>query len=145
MTLCIAFKREHPNAVIPTYKTKGAAGADVCSVEEKTIPPGERAFISLGFSVSIPEGLEIQVRPRSGLALKNGITVLNTPGTLDSDFRGLVGVVLFNSSKEPFVVLPGDRIAQMVVNKVELLPFIEVDELDSTERGTGGFGSTGVR
>ena len=132
-------------AVIPQYKTSGAAGADVCALlsESVVIKKGERAMIPTGLFFSIPEGYEIQVRPRSGLAAKNGVTVLNTPGTIDSDYRGEVKVILVNLGGEDFTVNNGDRIAQIVVAPVTIGVFEQVKELDETERGTGGFGSTG--
>lgn len=133
-------------AIIPEYKTSGAAGADVCAFlsESVVIKSGEFAMIPTGLSFAIPEGYEIQVRPRSGLAAKNGVTVLNTPGTIDSDYRGEVKVILINHGKYAFTVNNGDRIAQLIVAPVTQGIFEKTDELDSTERGEGGFGSTGV-
>ena len=133
-------------AIIPEYKTSGAAGADVCAFlsEPVVIKSGEFAMIPTGLSFAIPEGYEIQVRPRSGLAAKNGVTVLNTPGTIDSDYRGEVKVILINHGKDSFTVNNGDRIAQLIVAPVTQGVFEKTDELDSTERGEGGFGSTGV-
>lgn len=133
-------------AIIPEYKTSGAAGADVCAFlsEPVIIKSGEFAMIPTGLSFAIPEGYEIQVRPRSGLAAKNGVTVLNTPGTIDSDYRGEVKVILINHGKDAFTVNNGDRIAQLIVAPVTQGIFEKTDELDSTERGEGGFGSTGV-
>ena len=133
-------------AIIPEYKTSGAAGADVCAFlsEPVVIKSGEFAMIPTGLSFAIPEGYEIQVRPRSGLAAKNGDTVLNTPGTIDSDYRGEVKVILINHGKDAFTVNNGDRIAQLIVAPVTQGIFEKTDELDSTERGEGGFGSTGV-
>lgn len=133
-------------AIIPEYKTKGAAGADVCAFlsEAVVIKPSEFSMIPTGLSFAIPEGYEIQVRPRSGLAAKNGITVLNTPGTIDSDYRGEVKVILINLGKDDFTVNNGDRIAQLIVSPVTQGVFEQTSELDSTERGAGGFGSTGV-
>ncbi len=132
-----------PDAIIPKYQTEEAAGFDMHSVDEKTIKAGERDVIKTGLAVALPKGYELQVRPRSGLALKNGVTVLNTPGTVDSDYRGELMVILFNTGKEDFVVKKGDRIAQAVIKEILQADFAVVDELDSTERGTGGFGSTG--
>ncbi|MBQ0163158.1 MAG: dUTP diphosphatase [Treponema sp.] len=134
-------------AVIPQYKTKGAAGADICALLENsiTIKPFERAMIPTGLFFEIPVGYEIQVRPRSGLAAKNGVTVLNTPGTIDSDYRGEVKVILINLGKEDFVINNGDRIAQMIVAPVTIGNFIKTDKLSETERGEGGFGSTGKK
>lgn len=139
----IKFKRLHPEAVLPRYQTTGSSGADVYSIEEVEIPAGQVRLVSLGFAVSMPEGVEIQIRPRSGLAIKNQITVLNTPGTVDSDFRGEMKVVLVNFSQESFLVKKGERIAQIVVSYVPRTTYVEVDELDITDRGEGGFGSTG--
>lgn len=132
-------------AVIPQYKTKGAAGCDVCAFlsEALTLKPMERFAVPTGLLFEIPEGYEIQVRPRSGLAIKNGITCLNTPGTIDSDYRGEVKVILVNLGSEDFVINNGDRIAQLVVSPVTIGNFIKVEKLDETERGSGGFGSTG--
>jgi dUTP pyrophosphatase len=131
------------DAIIPKYQTSEAAGFDLHSVDEKTIKAGERDVVKTGLAVALPKGYELQVRPRSGLALKNGITVLNTPGTVDSDYRGELMVILLNTSKEDFVIKKGDRIAQAVIKEILQADFAVVDELDSTERGSGGFGSTG--
>lgn len=133
-------------AQLPEYKTIGAAGADVYAylTENITLEPGEYKMIPTGLSCSIPEGFEIQVRPRSGLAAKNGVTVLNAPGTIDSDYRGEIQVILINLGKKTFVIQNGDRIAQFVVSPVTRGCYMCVAELDKTERGTGGFGSTGV-
>ena len=132
-------------AAIPEYKTAGAAGADVCALVESPVElnPGDRALIGTGLFFAIPDGYEIQVRPRSGLAAKNGVTVLNTPGTIDSDYRGELKVILINLGKEKFTVNPGDRIAQIIVAPVTRGRFVAVEALDQTERGSGGFGSTG--
>ncbi|MBB5225445.1 dUTP diphosphatase [Treponema ruminis] len=132
-------------AIIPQYKTSGAAGADICALlaEPVIIKKGERAMIPTGLFFSIPEGYEIQVRPRSGLAAKNGVTVLNTPGTIDSDYRGEVKVILINLGNEDFEVKNGERIAQIVLAPVTIADFEQVSVLDETERGSGGFGSTG--
>ena len=129
---------------LPAYATSGAAGMDVVAAETLTLAPGARHAVSTGFAVAIPDGYEVQVRPRSGLALKHGITCLNTPGTIDSDYRGEVKVILANLGDEDFVINTGDRIAQIVVAPVTQGILVEVDALDDTERGTGGFGSTGV-
>jgi len=128
---------------LPAYATPGAAGMDVVAAEDVTLAPGARHAVATGFSLAIPEGYEIQVRPRSGLALKHGITVPNTPGTIDSDYRGELKVILINHGAEPFPVHRGDRIAQLVLAPVTLAVWLEVAELDQTERGSGGFGSTG--
>ncbi|QKG70578.1 dUTP diphosphatase [Erythrobacter mangrovi] len=128
---------------LPAYATPGAAGMDVVAAEAITIAPGERHAVATGFAVAIPEGYEIQVRPRSGLALKHGITVPNTPGTIDSDYRGELKVIMINHSTEDFTIARGDRIAQLVLAPVTQAVWNEVEELDATERGDGGFGSTG--
>ncbi len=144
--LPIAVKRL-PNAgglPLPAYASDGAAGMDVVAAESLTLKPGQRAAVATGMAFAIPPGWEIQVRPRSGLALKNGITCLNTPGTIDSDYRGEVKVILANLSDEYFEVKRGDRIAQLVPAQVQRAVLSEVDELDGTVRGSGGFGSTGV-
>ena len=128
---------------LPRYATEGAAGMDVVSAEDVTIAPGGRHAVATGLAVAIPAGFEIQVRPRSGLALKHGITVPNTPGTIDSDYRGELKVILINLGAEPFAIQRGDRVAQLVLAPVTRAGWIEVTELDETERGEGGFGSTG--
>lgn len=130
---------------IPSYETPGAAGMDVRAniIDPICVAPGERILVPTGLYLEIPNGLECQVRPRSGLALKKGITVLNTPGTIDSDYRGEVGVILMNHSKENFTIEANDRIAQLVFCPVIQVTLIETDALESSERGTGGFGSTG--
>jgi dUTP pyrophosphatase len=127
----------------PAYATEGAAGMDVVAAEELVLAPGARAAVATGFAIAIPVGCEVQVRPRSGLALKHGVTCLNTPGTIDSDYRGEVKVILANLGSEPFVIARGDRIAQLVPATVQRATLAEVDNLDDTARGTGGFGSTG--
>ena len=127
----------------PSYATEGAAGLDVVAAENLTLQPGERHAVATGFAIAIPEGFEVQVRPRSGLALKHGITCLNTPGTIDHDYRGEVKVILANLGSEPFEVRRGERIAQLVPAAVQMAAFCEVAELGQTSRGAGGFGSTG--
>ncbi len=129
---------------LPAYASDGAAGMDVVAAESLTLRPGQRAAVATGMAFAIPSGWEIQVRPRSGLALKNGITCLNTPGTIDSDYRGEVKVILANLGDEYFEVKRGDRIAQLVPAQVQRAVLAEVDELDETRRGSGGFGSTGI-
>jgi len=133
-------------ALLPVYKTSGASGADICAfiAEPVTLAPGEIGIVPTGVCAAVPQGYEIQVRPRSGLAAKNGITVLNTPGTVDSDYRGEIKIILINLGKIPFVIYNGDRIAQIVVTPVVRGNFIRTETLDETVRGTGGFGSTGV-
>ncbi|WP_049762488.1 dUTP diphosphatase [Erythrobacter litoralis] len=128
---------------LPEYATDGAAGMDVVSAEDITLAPGARHAVSTGLAMAIPPGFEIQVRPRSGLALKHGITVPNTPGTIDSDYRGELKAILINHGSEPFAIHRGDRIAQLVIAPVTRATWQEVDDLDATERGAGGFGSTG--
>jgi dUTP pyrophosphatase len=127
--------------------TPHAAGMDICAAIEQPIvlAPGQIALIPTGFAMALPQGYEAQVRPRSGLAIKHGVTVVNAPGTIDSDYRGEVKVGLINLGPEPFAIRRAERIAQMVVQQVCQLAMCEVDELDDTERSTGGFGSTGVR
>ena len=128
---------------LPAYASAGAAGMDVVAAETLLLRAGGRAAVATGFAMAIPQGWEVQVRPRSGLALKNGITCLNTPGTIDSDYRGEVKVILANLSADDFEVKRGERIAQLVPAQVQRAVLVEVDALDATERGTGGFGSTG--
>jgi dUTP pyrophosphatase len=132
---------------LPAYETAGSAGMDVRAAvpedEPMVLAPGARAMVPTGLSVAIPEGYEIQVRPRSGLAAKHGLTCLNTPGTIDSDYRGEIKVILINLGAEPFTIARGERIAQLVLAPVTQLGWAKVDTLDETSRGTGGFGSTG--
>ncbi len=131
---------------LPAYATPQSAGMDLrANIEDPiTLRPLERRIVPTGLYIALPEGYESQVRPRSGLALKHGITVLNSPGTIDSDYRGEIGVLLINLSDTPFVINAGERIAQMVVARHEQAELIEVEELDDTERGAGGYGHTGV-
>jgi len=131
---------------MPKYETSGSAGIDLMASidEEITLQPSEIKLIKTGISIALEQGFEAQIRPRSGLALKNGITVLNTPGTIDSDYRGEICVILINHSRNPFVISRGMRIAQMVIAKHEQAKLVEVENLDDTSRGTSGFGSTGV-
>ena len=144
----IRVQRLHADAdlPLPSYQTAGAAGADVCAsnAEPIILGAGERALIPTGLALAIPEGWEVQIRPRSGLAWKHGITLVNTPGTIDSDYRGELKVILINLSDEPFAIRRGDRSAQMVVAPAVQCGILEVDSLDSSERGAGGFGHTGV-
>ena len=128
---------------VPAYATAHAAGMDVVAAEDLTLAPGGRHAVATGFAIAIPEGYEVQVRPRSGLALKHGITCLNTPGTIDADYRGEVKIILANLGAEPFDIRRGERIAQLVPAAVTRATFAEVDALDETLRGAGGFGSTG--
>lgn len=129
---------------LPAYATPGAAGMDVVAAEDLDLAPGARHAVATGLSMAIPAGYEVQVRPRSGLAIKHGITVPNTPGTIDSDYRGELKIILINHGADPFPIRRGDRMAQLVVAPVQIASFAEVDELDDTARGSGGFGSTGV-
>jgi dUTP pyrophosphatase len=127
----------------PAYATNGAAGLDVVAAEDLTLAPGQRHAVATGFAIAIPEGYEVQIRPRSGLALKHGITCLNTPGTIDHDYRGEVKVILANLGSVPFAVRRGERIAQLVPAPLLKAAFREVEALSATSRGAGGFGSTG--
>lgn len=129
----------------PSYATAGAAGMDVVSAEDLVLQPGQRHPVSTGFALAIPEDYEIQVRPRSGLAFKHGITLPNTPGTIDCDYRGELKILLVNYGDAAFAIHRGDRIAQLILAPVWRAAFAEVEELDDTERGHGGFGSTGVK
>ena len=142
MILKIVNKSSNP---LPKYESEQAAGMDLrCNISEPiTLQPMERRLIPTGLFIQLPVGYEAQIRPRSGLALKRGLTVLNTPGTIDADYRGEIKVILVNLSHEPFEIVPGERIAQMVVAKHEYVEWEEVESLDSTARGAGGFGSTG--
>jgi len=142
MTVKIVNNSKNP---LPDYKTTHSAGMDLMAnlTEDVIIKPLERKLIPTGLFIELPEGYEAQIRPRSGLALKNGITVLNTPGTIDADYRGEIGVILVNLSNESFTIKNGDRICQMVIAKYEIAHFIKVNELNETVRGTGGFGHTG--
>ncbi len=128
---------------LPQYATEGAAGMDVVSAEDLTLAPGARHAVATGLALAIPPGYEIQVRPRSGLALRHGISVPNTPGTIDSDYRGELKVILINHGEEPFAIRRGDRVAQLVLAPVTRAAWAEVADLDETARGSGGFGSTG--
>ena len=143
MNINISKLRE--NAIIPQYQTTGAAGMDVhaCIDAPVVLAPGERHMIPSGFAIALPEGYEAQLRARSGLSIKHGISMINGVGTIDADYRGEVGVLLVNLGQEPFEVTPDMRIAQMVIARYERVTWEEVDALDSTSRGVGGFGSTG--
>ena len=140
----LSILRSDPSAQLPTYAHPGDAWMDVRSIEELVIPPGGRALVHTGLVFLLPPDAEAQVRPRSGLALKHGVTVLNAPGTIDAGYRGEVGVILVNLGSEPFRVEKGMKIAQIVVVPVSQAEIVEVHELDATERGAGGFGSTGL-
>ena len=132
---------------LPAYATQSSAGLDLKAVlaEAITLGPLERKIVGTGLKIALPEGYEAQVRPRSGLAAKHGITVLNAPGTIDADYRGEIGVILVNLSNEPFTIQPGERIAQLVVAQYSQVEWTPVESLDSTQRGEGGFGSTGKK
>lgn len=141
-TIRIVNKSGHP---LPTHATAGSAGLDLRAAldEPVTLEPLDRALIPTGLYFAIPAGYEVQIRPRSGLAMKHGITVLNTPGTIDSDYRGEIRVALINLSREPFTIEPGERICQMVLTRYEQVEWVEAEQLDDTDRGEGGFGHTG--
>ncbi|PWJ16165.1 dUTP diphosphatase [Jannaschia seohaensis] len=144
---CLRAEGADPDLPLPAFETAGAAGADLradTGGATLTIAPGARALVSTGLHVVIPEGYEMQLRPRSGLALKHGITLVNAPGTIDSDYRGPLGVIVINHGEAPFDVTHGMRIAQAVIAPVLMARFVEVAELDETPRGAGGFGSTGA-
>lgn len=137
-------QRVHPNAKLPEYAHPGDAGLDLFAVEEVTIAPGDRTLVQTGIVIELPPETEAQVRPRSGLALKHGVTVLNSPGTIDHGYRGEVGVILINHGREPFRVEAGMKIAQMVIAAVQCVQVVESTQLSQSRRHAGGFGSTGV-
>lgn len=142
----VKFLKTIPRAKLPTYASEGAAGMDISSVNHYRIEPGNREFISTGLRCAIPYGYQLEVRPRSGLAFRNGISIVNSPGTIDSDYRGEIMVVLINHGDEDFIIIEGDRIAQLVLMPAPQATIVEVEEgvqLDNTKRGEGGFGSTG--
>lgn len=142
--MTVGFKRIHPDAVLPAYAHASDAGMDLRSVDDVVVPSGGRALVHTGLVMALPPMHEGQVRPRSGLALKHGITVLNTPGTIDAGYRGEVGVILANFGDADFPVKKGDKIAQLVIAPVLQPAVAEIDVVDETDRGAGGFGSTGV-
>ena len=142
--MTVRFKRVHPDASLPAYAHPGDAGMDVRSVEDVELAPGSRALVHTGLVMILPAGWEAQVRPRSGLALKHGVTVLNTPGTIDAGYRGEIGVILANFGDSDFSVAKGDKVAQLVFAPVVQPEVVETDTIDETDRGAGGFGSTGV-
>ena len=142
--MTLRFKRTHPDAVLPAYAHPSDAGMDVRSVENLVIAPGKRALVHTGLVMLLPPCYEAQVRPRSGLALKHGVTVLNTPGTIDAGYRGEIGVILANFGEVEFRVNKGDKIAQIVIAPVTQAEVVETDTVDETDRGEGGFGSTGL-
>jgi len=144
--LLIRRMENNPDLPLPEYETKSAAGLDLPAAvsQDLTLDPGGHALIPTGLSVALPAGFEAQIRPRSGLAAKNGITVLNSPGTIDADYRGEINVILINLGQEPFTISRGMRVAQMIIAPVTQIDILEVEKLDETARGTGGFGSTGL-
>jgi dUTP pyrophosphatase len=142
--MTVKFKKIHPDAIIPSYAHPGDAGMDVRACATLTLQPGARVLVPTGFIMELPKGTEAQMRPRSGLVLKNGITLLNTPGTIDEGYRGEIGVILINHGDEPFEIRPGMRIAQMVIAPVLRVAVEEATDVTDTARGTSGFGSTGV-
>jgi len=142
--MTIHFQRIHPGAVLPQYAHPGDAGMDLCACEASEIEPGARLLVRTGLVMELPAGTEAQVRPRSGLALKHGVTLLNTPGTIDEGYRGEIGILLINHGREIFRITPGMRIAQMVIAPVLRVTVAEAADVSATARGTGGFGSTGT-
>ncbi|WP_338452670.1 dUTP diphosphatase [Niallia oryzisoli] len=145
MNLEVKIKRIHTDALLPLQANPGDAGMDLYSVETVMIPSGEARLIQTGIQIELPKGAEAQIRPRSGLALKHSVTVLNSPGTIDEGYRGEIGVILINFGKEKFIVEKNMRIAQMVVQTVPSIQLIEVDELSQSVRGTSGFGASGTK
>jgi dUTP pyrophosphatase len=143
----IKVKKLHPQAVVPGYMTEHAAGMDLYTVIEEplSLAPGERTLLPTGLAMEIPPGFEGQVRPRSGLALKNGISLVNSPGTIDADYRGEIGIIIINHGSDPVEFLPGDRVAQLIIAPVTQASLVEVAELNDSVRSTGGFGHTGVK
>jgi len=141
----VQIKKIHEDAIIPDYAHPGDAGVDLYSILDYKLKPGERILVSTGIKIALPIGFEAQVRPKSGLALKHGISVCNTPGTVDAGYRGEVGVIVINHGDKEFHIEKGSKIAQMVIKKVERAEFLEVEELDETARNEGGFGSTGLK
>lgn len=142
----VKVKKLHPQAVIPGYMTEHAAGMDLCTVIDAPVilAPGERALLPTGLAMEIPPGYEGQVRPRSGLALKKGIALVNSPGTIDADYRGEIGIIIINHGSEEVEFLPGDRIAQLIIAPVTQATLVEVNDLDDSARSSGGFGHTGI-
>jgi len=148
-SIVIKIKRVQDNKdlPLPAYKSEGSSGMDItaCVKQPVLLKPGEIRLIPSGLAVSVPPGYEAQVRPRSGLSLHHGIGLVNSPGTIDSDYRGEIGIILINWGTEPFTIKKGDRIAQMIISKVYRADFVEVEDLDATSRGQGGFGHTGIK
>ena len=141
----LKIKRLNNEAIIPQYARKGDAGMDLFSISEHILKPGERCLVATGLSFEIPEGYEVQIRPRSGLALKKGISLVNSPGTIDAGYRGEIGIIIINHGREDFEIKKGDKIAQAVINKFETGEIEEVEELENSDRGEGGFGSSGTK
>lgn len=143
----VKIKKLHPQAVIPTYMTEHAAGLDLCTVIDAPVmlAPGERTLLPTGLAMEIPPGFEGQVRPRSGLALKKGVALVNSPGTIDADYRGEIGIIIINHGVEPVEILPGDRVAQLIIAPVTQAILVEADDLNDSVRSSGGFGHTGVK
>lgn len=143
----VKVKKLHSQAVIPAYMTEHAAGLDLCTVIETPVvlAPGERTLLPTGLAMEIPPGFEGQVRPRSGLALKKGVSLVNSPGTIDADYRGEIGIIIINHGVEPVEFLPGDRVAQLIIAPVTQAILVEADELNDSVRSSGGFGHTGVK
>ena len=143
----VKVKKLHPKAIVPVYMTEHAAGMDLCTVIDTPVvlAPGERTLLPTGLAMEIPPGFEGQVRPRSGLALKKGIALVNSPGTIDADYRGEIGIIIINHGVDPVKFLPGDRIAQLIIAPVTQAALVEVDELNDSTRSSGGFGHTGVK
>jgi dUTP pyrophosphatase len=144
LSCTVKIQRIHPQAKVPNYANPGDAGADIYAVEAVTLEPLQRGAVATGLCVEVPVGYEIQIRPKSGLALNYGITVLNSPGTIDAGYRGEVKVILINLGSEPYSIQPGQKIAQMVIAPVVMGNFVETTSLSQTQRSTGGFGSTGL-
>lgn len=142
----VKIKKLHPNAIIPQYMTEHAAGMDLCTVidEAVTLQPGERTLLPTGLAMEIPPGYEGQVRPRSGLALKKGISLVNSPGTIDADYRGEIGIIIINHGQDAVEFQPGDRVAQLIIAPVTQAGLVEVEDLNDSDRSSGGFGHTGV-
>lgn len=145
MNLEVKIKKVHADAMLPIQANPGDAGMDLYSIEAVEIPAGVAKLIKTGIQIELPKGTEAQIRPRSGLALKHSVTVLNSPGTIDEGYRGEIGVILINHGQEPFIVEKSMRIAQMVIQLVPMIQLVEVDELSQTERGTSGFGASGTK
>jgi dUTP pyrophosphatase len=142
----VKVKKLHPDAIVPAYMTEHAAGMDLCTVIEEplVLAPGERTLLPTGLAMEIPPGYEGQVRPRSGLALKKGLALVNSPGTIDADYRGEIGVIIINHGNQPVEIMPGDRVAQLIIAPVTRAALVEVEDLNDTARSAGGFGHTGV-